>query len=444
MSEDTEVWDFVIIGAGICGLSLGALLVNDGYKVIILEKANDVGGRARVVEKEGFVLDFGIHTVRFGQKSALAKTLEAIRNDEQRPMEFQELRTSYFFSETKETSHWEVLPTGLSGITKGHYFRLKKISKLLLKLSTAKKKKNLGVSVQDWINNHNFNEPSLLYLKLIASSMQVCPFLDRASLGELRRNLSEVLKKRISVSYPIGGWKLIFERLFDKINKDKGKIVTNQCVEQIVVEGKSATKIKTQNHTYTAKRIVIAVPVQQIFEFLNENLIDLTFLNLCKNLRPTGGLSLDIALKTKISDGKGLFYFDNPLSFGFFTSNLDTNCAPNEKQLFTICSPCDINNLTNSSFRENLLKNVKEKLFKGFPSMEQNIEFERPMFTLFDGVEVSVHQYQERRPDFKIPTLENMYLVGDSTAGKGAGGDIGHNSVWNTYDIIKQDILKSK
>ena len=71
-------WDFIIVGAGICGLSLGALLVNDGSKVLILEKAKIIGGRARVIEKQGFVLDYGIHTVRFGKKSALAKTLKRI------------------------------------------------------------------------------------------------------------------------------------------------------------------------------------------------------------------------------------------------------------------------------------------------------------------------------------------------------------------------------
>ena len=33
-----EEWDYIIVGAGICGLSLGALLVNDEYKVLVLEK----------------------------------------------------------------------------------------------------------------------------------------------------------------------------------------------------------------------------------------------------------------------------------------------------------------------------------------------------------------------------------------------------------------------
>ena len=83
-----EKIDFIIIGAGICGLSLGALLVNEGYKIIILEKANTIGGRAKVIEKNGFTLDYGIHTVRFGKKSALADTLYTIKDKSENIIKF--------------------------------------------------------------------------------------------------------------------------------------------------------------------------------------------------------------------------------------------------------------------------------------------------------------------------------------------------------------------
>ena len=45
MSEEDlqENWDFIVVGAGICGLSLAALLVNDGYRVLILEKEKHSG-----------------------------------------------------------------------------------------------------------------------------------------------------------------------------------------------------------------------------------------------------------------------------------------------------------------------------------------------------------------------------------------------------------------
>ncbi len=49
----------VIIGAGIGGLSAGALLAKKGYNVTILEKNSQPGGRAGVWKKNGFVFDMG-------------------------------------------------------------------------------------------------------------------------------------------------------------------------------------------------------------------------------------------------------------------------------------------------------------------------------------------------------------------------------------------------
>ncbi len=37
-------WDTIIVGAGISGLSMGALLANSGLKVLVLEKNSYLGG----------------------------------------------------------------------------------------------------------------------------------------------------------------------------------------------------------------------------------------------------------------------------------------------------------------------------------------------------------------------------------------------------------------
>ena len=48
-----------VIGAGFAGLSAAASLAQKGYNVKVFEKNEMVGGRARVLEDEGFRFDMG-------------------------------------------------------------------------------------------------------------------------------------------------------------------------------------------------------------------------------------------------------------------------------------------------------------------------------------------------------------------------------------------------
>jgi phytoene desaturase len=49
----------IVIGSGFAGLSAACYLAKEGFKVTILEKNNDIGGRARVWKKNGFTFDLG-------------------------------------------------------------------------------------------------------------------------------------------------------------------------------------------------------------------------------------------------------------------------------------------------------------------------------------------------------------------------------------------------
>jgi 1-hydroxy-2-isopentenylcarotenoid 3,4-desaturase len=49
----------VIIGSGIGGLATAALLAKDGHHVTVVEKNNLLGGRAQILEKDGFLWDRG-------------------------------------------------------------------------------------------------------------------------------------------------------------------------------------------------------------------------------------------------------------------------------------------------------------------------------------------------------------------------------------------------
>lgn len=53
----------VIVGAGISGLTAAAYLSQEGHKVTLLEKSDDLGGLIGSFKRDGFTFDHGIRGV---------------------------------------------------------------------------------------------------------------------------------------------------------------------------------------------------------------------------------------------------------------------------------------------------------------------------------------------------------------------------------------------
>ena len=66
----------VIIGAGVGGLTTGAILANNGHKVMVLEKSGKLGGRTTSMEYKNHILDNGFHIMPFYKKSAIFTILK--------------------------------------------------------------------------------------------------------------------------------------------------------------------------------------------------------------------------------------------------------------------------------------------------------------------------------------------------------------------------------
>ena len=57
----TEPKRVIVLGAGLAGLRAALRLVQQGYRVDVLEKLGEPGGMARSHERSGYVFDHGPH-----------------------------------------------------------------------------------------------------------------------------------------------------------------------------------------------------------------------------------------------------------------------------------------------------------------------------------------------------------------------------------------------
>ena len=55
------IYDIIIIGAGLGGLTAGAKLAREGKKVLLIEQHNQPGGCATTFRKGDFTFEVGLH-----------------------------------------------------------------------------------------------------------------------------------------------------------------------------------------------------------------------------------------------------------------------------------------------------------------------------------------------------------------------------------------------
>ena len=428
-------FDFIVIGGGICGFEIGALLSRHG-KVLLLEKSSKIGGRARVIKKDGFLLDYGPHPVRFGPKSALGQTCE----DAGFSVDFIKPGLMYaFMADGKQ----HIFPSGSpAAILKTKMVSKLKLAKLLLRVkrySEEELKDLYTMSLQEFYEEQNIDPGIQQYLNMVSASMMVNPFPEKSSIGALFENVLEVLRKG-SVYYPRGGWTSFFEGFQKTIEDNGGEIRVGTEVSKILVKDGKAVGVETKDGPIEAGCIVNTIPIQHLFTILDKNLVDPEFAELCETLAPTAGVSIDFALKKPISDIDGIFFFEDPPGFGFIPTNLSPDIAPEGKSLISVFAPTDVEVIEKKETARALRDKLRAATIQAFPTIEDNLLFEHVLFfPMVDGVQITTKQHPDYRPRYQTaPVIDNLFLTGDSTGGEGAGGDIGHTSVRGCFELIKQ------
>lgn len=429
------MYDTIIVGGGITGLQLGALLANDGEKVLLLEKSSRLGGRAVVVNKKGFIVDYGIHLIRFGPKSTISETCRKIGHE----IEYIPMGTSWLMDDDGKE---KVFPTSPKAFLTSRLFSTKdklKGIKMIGKVKRGNHSEEMEKTVKEWMDEQGISGGLRKYFHLVSASMMVCPFIEKASIGEMLSNMKKVLNGGISVMYPKGGWQPLIDFFKDKI-LENGEIRFDSPVEKVAMDGRKAVGVYVKGELIGGKKIVLSMPSLELPPLLPEK-TDPAFVEQCKNNRPTAGIVLDYGLKEKVSDYSGLCYMFEPMSFGIFTSNLDPSLAPEGKQFLTWLQPVPETKIKERTWAKKKQEELEKALFKFFPGLEDAIEWRRVLhLPVVDGTEVNINQIREKRPSSVVPGVENLFLVGDSISTPGAGGDVGHESVPITYEKIKETV----
>ncbi len=278
-------YDVAVVGAGVAGIMATALLSQAGKSVVLLERAETIGGRGQTRDKQGFAFNMGAHAIYLqGAAYRLSKSMgvdpagkpPVINNAAQ----IYQAGTPHPFPGTPKTiltsSFW-TLRDRLSFVA------------TMPKIMTANLAALADVSYTDWLTQ---NVKSAAVREYLLANGRVGTYTNAADLSA-KHALNQfrwVLQK--GVRYVDGGWGGWLNAIIEKAKQASAVVQTGQRVTQLhpTADGYS---ISTPAQTLTATHVILATPPAIAATLLPDGNV---VANALPRMKPVKVAALNIAL----------------------------------------------------------------------------------------------------------------------------------------------------
>jgi len=396
----------VIIGAGLAGLTAAIDLAGMGRNVIVLEKAEVIGGHACSKMTNGYIHDIGFHVI-IPDAIPLYEMVKTagIENDLTRfDMKFGFLknRRAYSFSpdplslmkfrllSVRDKIKLGLLMKGIEGLSEEHYsdmtaeeFVTEKVSEKALR---------------------SFFEPLLTRLSGIPLEA-----LSAAFLIAFSKMLVQV--KSYELCYPRRGIGKLAEGMASRIEALGAVIKTDSEVKEIVTDGNQVTGV-VYRQDEVEKEIEASNVVSTVHFRDLPKIIDLPreYENKLKEIEYTEFTIAYFGVDTKLSDYDMEVMIPREENFCINSfvevSNIAKEVAPEKKSLLSVLTtPHTIQKRSND---EEILDAITEDLSRLFPELEERINWRKLIRQPFTAI---TKEYMSLKPEFVTP-IKGLYLAG--------------------------------
>jgi len=280
-----EYYDAAVIGAGIGGMCAAALLTHQGYKVLVVEKLPQLGGRCSTIEYKGFKIPHGAwEQPIYGTTAALFKEVGAEFDVRPQPPIVYRIRGKDY-----ELPQKGQFAAALSICCKdeAEFNRVR----TAIRRATTWLEPSSSVSLRDWLLQYTDNET-------------VMDFFQTPCVGLLTSNIDEIPAQAFMVCYkaamrewsetgmPPGGNIALMESLAKVVRARDGEIWTRSLAKRIlttdglvqgIVVDKEGTEIEI-----TARAVISNAGPKETMSLVGEENLDKGYVKeLEQNLHPT-------------------------------------------------------------------------------------------------------------------------------------------------------------
>jgi len=305
--------DVVVVGAGLAGLTAAAFAARAGARVLVLERTEEVGGRAATHDNDGFLFNVGPHALYDGGHAARTLTELGVRYSGRRPSASGGLAFHEGGLHALPGGFVSLLTTDLLSLS--GKLELGKALGTLGKIDAASLR---GQTLRQWLDA-SFHDD--VVRGLVEALMRVTAYAndpDRscaaASVAQLQAGIGK------GVLYLDGGWATLARGLRDAAEAAGAVVRTGQRV-QAVKTGEGGVEIVAGEHTVRARLAVLAVP-PSVAAALTEGPGSETLAVWAADATPVKAACLDLGLR-RLPDPRRLFVvgIDRPLYFSVHSAS---------------------------------------------------------------------------------------------------------------------------
>ncbi len=435
-------YDAIVVGAGVAGLGVAAMLQQSGKKTLLVEKYSLPGGRLQSYGLPGgYQVDLGLHLIEMGNKGYCHEMVASVGKE----IEWAK------FSTTLELYHqgkWVDMLEYLQ-LTEEEKASFIEIMKKVAAMQDADFNYWDSRSFSSWLDQVGIEGTLRDLWENMSMIMTTIPDAREQSAGECLYIAREALIKGRAVliaAYPRGGMSGIINPLVEAFQELGGTLQLGTPVEQVVFEGRKVVGVKARDddrspiaqewhypstRLITAPLVVLALPIWSLHQVLDFNPesspLPAWWIKRIEDIRGerTGLFGYIVATSRPLMERNNflatLSCKRTGLPFqGFSPTAFDEGVAPPGKFLLVtdnVAEPCEVEDKFNLS---RLMEMHWEDIKEMFEFSDEEVDFALPYFTAgCDGLARKPTLTGDFKPDVQAPGVDGLFFAGDTYLGRG-------------------------